>query len=69
MSKQALKFDMSGKPIYIGDTVKDECGNEFVIEFDTHRELFGGGNVYGYYIPDYCIKIEADKKPLLNSEQ
>ncbi len=59
MSKEKLCEDVDGNPIYAGDLVVNENGSERVIEFGRHREIFGCGYVYGYYIPDYCKKVNA----------
>ena len=44
--------DRDGESIRDGDTVIDNDGREHLIEWGKHRELYGFGNVYGYYIPE-----------------
>jgi hypothetical protein len=57
MSKRQIATDKDGKPIYKGDTVTDEHGNEHKIKFEKLRDQFGFGYIYGFYIPDYCTKV------------
>ena len=34
---------------------------EETIEYGKYREKFDCGYVVGYYIPDYCIKVNKEK--------
>ena len=52
---------MDGNNIYVGDTVEVD-GNKTVIEWGSYRDLFGGGLVYGYYVPDFCRLVKTDEK-------
>lgn len=59
MEKIQLGTDKNGTPLFPGDIVIVD-GREMKIEFDVHRELFGFGDVHGYYVPDYCEKVERE---------
>lgn len=48
-----IATDINGNAIHPGDIIITN-GNEELITYDRHRELFGFGDVYGYYIPDVC---------------
>lgn len=52
-----LKDDINGNPIHVGDTVISD-GNETVIGYGVHREIYGFGSVFGYYIPDVCEVVK-----------
>ena len=55
--KRCICEDRDGELIKVGDTVIDNDGNEYLIEWGKHRELFGFGYVHGYYIPDNPKKL------------
>lgn len=63
MSKRQLGTDINGLPLFEGDTVMVDGAEPMVIEFKRHRERFGCGDVWGFYIPDYCEKIESNPEP------
>jgi hypothetical protein len=54
MRNQFIATDVNGKFIFDGDTVIAE-GVKHKMEFKRHREQFGCGHVYGYYIPDFAV--------------
>jgi hypothetical protein len=55
-----LGEDMDGNQIFPHDTVLRE-GDENLpvkIEYGKYRERFDFGYIVGWYVPDYCKKIE-----------
>jgi len=46
--------------LYPWDKVLRDGDIEETIEFGSYREKFDCGYVVGYYIPDYCIKINKE---------
>lgn len=54
--------DRERNPIFPGDTVVDQFDNEVKIEYGKYKEQFGFGSVYGYFIPDYCLKKLINEK-------
>lgn len=57
----AIGKDREGNDLYIGDVVLTEGDIEHTIEYGEYREKFDCGYVFGYYIPDYCIKVFKQK--------
>lgn len=56
--------DMYGTELYPNDKVIVNEGQEdeetMEITLGTYRELMDFGDVYGYYIPDFCKKITEE---------
>ena len=50
--------DREGNDLYPGDIVLRDENIEETITYGKYRDLFDCGYVVGYYIPDYCVKIE-----------
>lgn len=59
--KIEIATDIDGNPIHAGDDVIAE-GVRHTIELGKHREKFGFGYVYGYYIPDFSRVCTTDTK-------
>ena len=53
--------DREGNNLYAGDIVLTEGDIEETIEYGKFREKFDCGYVVGYYIPDYCIKVNKEE--------
>jgi len=51
-----IAFDSNDNPIFDGDIVVDSDGFDHKITHGKHRDRYGLGYVYGYYVPDYCTK-------------
>jgi hypothetical protein len=56
-----LGQDREGNNLYPGDTVLRDGDIEETIEYGQYREKFDCGYVVGYYIPDYCIKLNKEE--------
>ena len=55
-----LGDDMDGNPIFPHDVVLRD-GDENLpikIEYGKYREKFDCGYIIGWYVPDYCKKVE-----------
>lgn len=50
-------YDKNGQEIYEGDILQNLNGDFFTVEFNQHRELFGFGDVNGFYLPDDCGEV------------
>lgn len=53
-----LGEDSEGNEIKPNDIVLRDMEFEERIEFGRYRDLYGGGHIVGYYVPDYCKVIE-----------
>jgi hypothetical protein len=53
--------DREGNDLYPGDIVLRDDIYEETIEYGKYREKFDCGYVVGYYIPDYCIKVNKEE--------
>jgi len=55
-----LGEDMDGKPIFPHDIVFIDGDKKLPvkIEYGKYREKFDSGYIIGWYVPDYCKKVE-----------